>query len=75
MAGFGVDAISVDPVGAETLTVHHTLLEAGLILVENLTNLDRLPGRPFHFSALPLNLRGGDGSPVRAVALIDDGIQ
>lgn len=70
--GFGVDAISVDPVGAVELTVHHTLLEAGLILVENLTNLDRLPGRPFIFSALPLNLRGGDGSPVRAVALVDD---
>ena len=69
--GFGVDTISVDPVGAPELTVHHTLLEAGLVLVENLTNLDQLPGQPFLFSALPLNLHGADGSPVRAVAVVD----
>jgi kynurenine formamidase len=38
-------------------------------IVENLNNLDRLP--PFClFLALPLKIRGGSGSPVRAVALV-----
>lgn len=36
---------------------------------ENLNNLDKLP--PFClFLALPLKIRGGSGSPVRAVALV-----
>jgi kynurenine formamidase len=38
-------------------------------IVENLKNLDRLP--PFClFLALPLKIKGGSGSPVRAVALV-----
>lgn len=69
--GFGVDTISVDPVGAEELAVHRALLGNGLIIVENLANLDQLPATSFSFSALPLRISGGDGSPVRAVAVID----
>jgi kynurenine formamidase len=69
--GFGVDTISVDPVGAEELAVHQALLGHGLIIVENLANLDQLPATTFGFSALPLRISGGDGSPVRAVAVID----
>lgn len=69
--GFGVDTISVDPVGAEVLAVHQVLLGHGLVIVENLANLDQLPATPFSFSALPLRIAGGDGSPVRAVAIID----
>jgi kynurenine formamidase len=39
--------------------------------VENLKNLDRLP--PFSlFVALPLKIRDGSDSPVRAVALLPD---
>ncbi|MEZ4388851.1 MAG: cyclase family protein [Candidatus Krumholzibacteriia bacterium] len=69
--GFGVDAISVDPVGDSALAVHHELLSRGLVIVENLANLGVLPGTPFTFCALPLRIAGGDGSPVRAVALLD----
>jgi kynurenine formamidase len=37
--------------------------------VENLKNLDKLP--PFcFFMAFPLKVKGGSGSPVRAVALV-----
>ena len=37
--------------------------------IENLKNLDRLP--PFcYFVTFPLKVKGGSGSPVRAVALV-----
>jgi kynurenine formamidase len=69
---FGVDAISVDPMGDPELAVHHVLLGAGLVLIENLTGLAALPDdRPFTVCALPLPLTGGDGCPVRAVAILD----
>lgn len=72
LSGVGVDAISVDPVDSSALPVHRALLGAGLVLVENLCNLGALPEKDFLFSALPLPLAGGDGSPVRAVALVPD---
>ena len=39
------------------------------IVVELLTNLDTLPDEIF-LICLPLKIREGDGSPVRAVALV-----
>jgi arylformamidase len=65
--------------GMDTLTpsvdwkeVHWTLLAKGveIIIVEGLANLDRLPER-FTLAAFPLNIRGRDGSPVRAVGIVD----
>jgi kynurenine formamidase len=49
--------------------VHHTLLSAGMVLIENLTGLEKLPESGFYFSCLPLKIQSGDGSPVRAVAI------
>lgn len=69
LKGVGVDALSVDPVDSLEIPVHHVLLGAGLILVENLTNLSQLPGSGFYFSALPLKIKEADGSPIRAVAI------
>ncbi|PHQ37826.1 cyclase [Halorubrum persicum] len=46
---------------------HDALLGDSLPIVENLRGLDGLPPR-FRLYAFPLRLRGGDGSPVRAVA-------
>ncbi|GAB4274084.1 MAG: cyclase family protein [Deferrisomatales bacterium] len=68
--GVGVDAISVDPVDSRALPVHRTLLEAGVVIVENLTRLAPLVGRRFHFAGYPLPIARGDGSPVRAVAVL-----
>lgn len=51
--------------------IHRILLSAGIILIENLTNLVPLAGQRIHFSAAPLKLRGLDGSPVRAYAMTD----
>jgi arylformamidase len=70
LKGVGFDAISADPVGSEGFENHLELFRAGLILIENLTGLDQLIGNPFLFSCLPLKLEQGDGSPVRAVAMV-----
>ncbi|MFW5911317.1 MAG: cyclase family protein [Halolamina sp.] len=51
-----------DPFGA-----HHALLGGGVLVFENLTNLDRVSSR-FELRALPIAL-GGDGAPVRAVGI------
>ena len=48
---------------------HYALLGNEIYIAENLKNLDRL--MPFClFAAFPLKIRGGSGSPVRAVALV-----
>ncbi len=66
--------------GMDTLTpsadwkdVHLTLLKPGveIIIVEGLANLDRLPER-FTFAGFPLNVQGRDGSPIRAVGIVED---
>jgi kynurenine formamidase len=46
---------------------HHALLGEGCLVFENLTNLSSVPDR-FELRAYPLRL-GGDGAPVRAVAI------
>jgi arylformamidase len=70
LKGIGVDAISVDEMNSTAMIVHRTLLAANLLIIENLTGLEPLLGRDFLFSCLPLKLAGGDGSPIRAAALL-----
>jgi kynurenine formamidase len=55
----------------ELVTVHQALLRAGIVIVEGLANLDALQQDEVTFVALPLKLEGGDGSPVRAIAIED----
>jgi arylformamidase len=52
---------------------HHILLAKGMeiVIVEALANLDRLPTN-FIFAGFPLKLSGRDGSPIRAVAMVDE---
>lgn len=65
----GCDTASVDAAVSEENPAHYALLGNEVYIVENLRNLDRLP--PFcFFMAFPLKIRGGSGSPVRAVALV-----
>lgn len=51
--------------------VHHILLGQGaeIVVVESLTNLHQVPDR-FLFCGFPLNFKGRDGSPIRAVAIV-----
>lgn len=67
----GTDCISMDSGdgGGGELPAHYTLLPAGILIVENLANLGLLPPVSV-FAALPLKIKNGSGSPVRAVALV-----
>lgn len=71
IALLGVEPPSVADVNSkeELTSVHRALLEAGIVVVEGLVNLDELRQEEVTFIALPLKLKGGDGSPVRAIAI------
>ena len=53
----------------ELRDVHQALLKGGVVIVEGLCNLHQLTHDRIHFVALPLPIRDGDGSPVRAIAI------
>ena len=59
------------PVPREDCTTHHAFFPAGITVIEYLTNLDQIGAPRCRFMALPLRLEGADGSPVRAIALVD----
>jgi kynurenine formamidase len=67
----GVEPPSVADVNdlpAVTL-IHNILLGGNVIIVEGLTNLDKLSGQTCLFGALPLKIADGDGAPCRAFAI------
>jgi kynurenine formamidase len=69
VAALGVDTLSPDPPAALAKDpIHPLVLEKGVLIIENLANLEQLPDF-FLFVALPLKIRQGSGSPIRAVAL------
>jgi len=78
LKGIGIDAFSIDKiipaqkVTSDNLPNHHIFLKEETLLIENLTNLDKLPHTVFWFQCLPLNIENADGSPVRAIATIDE---
>ncbi|KAH8827903.1 putative cyclase [Flagelloscypha sp. PMI_526] len=68
----GIDTLSPDETHLDDTKgdfgVHETVLGAGGILAENLTNLEQLLGGEYIASFLPLAISQCDGSPVRAAA-------
>lgn len=70
LKGIGVDMISVDPVESKDYRNHMVFFSRNMIIIENLRETDYLPGKEFTLYAFPLNIKEGDGSPVRAVAVI-----
>lgn len=63
----GLETPSLHPDWEEDAALHRLLLEAGVVIVENLMGLDALPPQLF-LAALPLSLAGADGAPCRVVA-------
>jgi arylformamidase len=59
------------PVRREECTTHHIFFPAGITVIEYLTNLDAIGVPRCRFMALPLCIEGADGSPVRAIALVE----
>jgi kynurenine formamidase len=69
---FGVDSPSPDMWYDKSYPCHSVCAERGITHIENLCNLDKILGKRFTFIALPLKIREGTGSPLRAVAILDD---
>ena len=71
LKGIGLDVISIDAGDAEYLEIHEIILGCEMIIIENLKIEADLVGKSFEFFAFPLKIKSGDGSPVRAVALLE----
>jgi kynurenine formamidase len=70
---FGVDSTSPDMWLDKTYPCHTVCAERRVTHMENLCNLDKLVGKRFIFIALPLRIRKGTGSPLRAAAILPEG--
>lgn len=58
--------------GDLSVELERALLAKGIVTYTDLVNLDQIPkATVFTFWGLPLNIQGGDGSPVRAVAVFN----
>ncbi len=64
----GIDYLSVDEYGSESLPVHHILLEGDVLILEGI-DLSAVPAGRYTLICLPLSLGGAEASPVRAVLL------
>jgi kynurenine formamidase len=67
---FGTDLIGLDNPDEWWEPTHTAFLKGGLPMVQQLCNLERLEGKEFLLVVLPMKMRGGTGSPVRPVALV-----
>jgi kynurenine formamidase len=73
IAAFGVETASPGVRHVSNQEVHHICGEMRFTHYENMVNLHQLVGRGrFRFIGLPLKIRGGTGSPVRAVAVFEE---
>lgn len=75
IALIGVEPPSVADVNnmQELTEVHQTLFRGNVVIVEGLAHLDEISSATVQFIALPMKIIGGDGSPVRAIAIDDAG--
>ena len=67
----GTDSPSIDLGKDKRFPVHHIFSKNNILIVENLTNLEKIRSSKFHFVVLPLKLKGATGSPVRAIAFVE----
>jgi arylformamidase len=71
----GIDSHNIDDTrhdgpGSRRRPVHSTLLGAGILIVEHLTNLGAMPNTGARFSAVPVKMAGMGTFPVRAYATV-----
>ena len=67
----GIDSPSIDLGKDSKFSVHQIFAKKGILIVENLANLDKIKSSKFHLVVLPLKLKNATGSPVRAIAFVD----
>lgn len=69
--GLGVEMNSVDKAGDSSQIIHKTFLKYNKTIIECLKNMEVLLDKDFLFQALPLKINNAEGSPVRAVAILE----
>ena len=67
----GVDSPSIDLGKDSKFSVHQIFAKKGMLIVENLANLNKIKLPTFHLVILPLKLKNATGSPVRAIAFVE----
>ncbi|GAA0884386.1 hypothetical protein GCM10009120_29840 [Sphingobacterium siyangense subsp. cladoniae] len=67
----GIDSHNIDDTAGRTRPVHTVLLGAGILIVEHLCNVDKLPAENFTFTAAPPKFKGVGTFPVRAFASVE----
>jgi arylformamidase len=67
---FATDLIGMDDPDEWWWPTHLVWLKAGIPMVQQLCNLDKLAGKDFWLVVLPLKMRDGTASPVRPVAFV-----
>lgn len=73
VVNIGVDAPAVDLTPDDNdFSCHLVCGEYDITNTENLLNLDKIVNKRFLYMGLPLKIRGGTGSPIRAVALLEE---
>jgi arylformamidase len=65
----GLDYITVDKHGDDTAPAHHRFLGSGIPVLEGI-DLEAVPPGRYTLICLPLKIKGGEASPVRAI-LVD----
>jgi kynurenine formamidase len=65
----GIDSPSIDLEKDKTFGVHKILAKNNILIVESLSNLNKIHSKQFDFVILPLKLEDATGSPVRALAI------
>ncbi|CAL1516299.1 Kynurenine formamidase [Chitinophaga sp. MM2321] len=75
----GADAPSIDSYHEVAVVkeqpAHIVCREREILNMENLAQVDMIPGHEFWFLGLPLKIKGGSGSPFRCVAIIPENKQ
>lgn len=81
LADAGVKAVVLDcatdapepvPVADQAMPVHRILLGRGIPIVENCTDLVRIPDGRFTVFAIPLKIHQESGAPARVFVLVED---
>ncbi len=68
----GIDSLNIDNTATGERPVHTSLLQANILIVEHLCNLENLPAqRPFRFYAVPVKVKAFGTFPVRAFANVE----
>ena len=74
VSNIGIDAPSIDHASAmrtKEYPAHDVCADHRMLNMENMANIDRVAGERFTLCAFPLKLKGGTGSPIRPVAILE----